>query len=241
MILVIILLREGTRLISQIYVKIMKFVMMFIRTLFSLMDPTRRHLLVSICGMLFVISTVYFLFDTKAMTSKQQPTTSTKKLRRQTTTEKQRPQTLTEKKRPQTLTEKQRPQTKRTTPKPTPKKIDKNVAANSSMTVITLARLGNNMFQYAALVGVALARGHVPIYLNEGNGLRKIFNISAEKYPDSEYKSRVENNTNRYNETCCLFDPKLMKTVKIAGNFVLNGFFSELALFPSARVRSAAT
>ncbi|XP_074658133.1 galactoside alpha-(1,2)-fucosyltransferase 2-like isoform X2 [Tubulanus polymorphus] len=187
--------------------------MMFIRTLIGLMNPTRRHFLAILCMMLFVISTVYFVYQTTAMTNKQQLLI------------------ITDKQRPQTLTEKQRPQTKRTTPKPTPKKIDKNVAANSSMTVFTQGRLGNNMFQYAALVGVALARGNVPIYLNEGNGLRKIFDISAEKYPDSEYQSRVTKNSNRYNENCCFFDPKLMKTVKIKGNFVLWGFFQNWRYF----------
>ncbi|XP_074657350.1 galactoside alpha-(1,2)-fucosyltransferase 1-like [Tubulanus polymorphus] len=126
----------------------------------------------------------------------------------------------------------------RTRAKPTSaKKVEivcvtlKSIVVNTSMTVITRERLGNNMFQYAALVGVALARGHVPINLNEGNDLRKIFNISAAKYPDSELGVRVTNNSNRYNENCCLFDPKLMKTVKIAGNFVLSGFFQNWRYF----------
>ncbi|XP_074662283.1 galactoside 2-alpha-L-fucosyltransferase SEC1-like [Tubulanus polymorphus] len=103
--------------------------------------------------------------------------------------------------------------------------------ARTEMTIEMSGRLGNNMFQYAALLGIAKARGNIPVVLNKGNELRVIFNLSAKLLSDNEYKHRIGYSKDNYVENCCLYNPNLMKNIPIKGKFVLKGFFQNWKYF----------
>lgn len=110
---------------------------------------------------------------------------------------------------------------------------DRNMAV---ITVIKQGRLGNNMFQYAALKGMAKLSGRKPILSETVRGLKKIFDLSVE-WVTPAVLDRY--NFTRYNEN--LDVRNVNKTIREfleigrEQNVKLNGFFQSFRFFDSVK------